>query len=289
MIRFIEYLLLLLIAINVYSGEIFLNRPGLNDICKSIKILNGKKKDLEKLNAYDRAEEKLKIDNEIKKMTRGYFILKVSSSEFSLKDYNFKNDYFEIGQIKLKTGLKIITDIPVYLNISKEKAKMVAAKKKLGILDLYLKIKLKNSDNFYENYCLNRKKAIISPEIKEYFFMCSKSDEIIDYEIVGNKEHFVDNPFIDEVNPENRARVLKEFRLLENKFFLCRLKNKGYGIKIYEIKVFKDGDKVLINRSSEIKNKELERCVDKKVMEAMFPVQEQDYKIYFSVVFSNME
>lgn len=289
----IFYIILIFCSINIFSEEkIFFNRNNFKNLCESLNNFKNRKNNLNKLNAYDRAEERLRINDEKKKFLNNYFIIHLNSDEFELGDYNFSHSNFKIKNIKLKSGLELETDNEILLNISKEDAKMIAAKKKLGILDLYLKIKLKNIESSYNDYCNIKSKKLVKlkPKIYEYFFMCAQSNKIIDYELLDKKEDkFISSPFIDLKDKEKIKKINKNLSAIEKRIYYCKNKFKGYGTKIYQIKIDLDGDKILVNKTSSFRNKDLEHCIDKEILKEEFPKINKEYSIYFSIVISNIK
>ncbi len=289
----IFYIILTFYSINIFSEErIFFNRNNFKNLCERLNEFKNQKKNLDNLNAYDRAEERIKINKEKSKFMDSYFIIHLKSDEFKLSDYDFTAFHFKIENIKLKSGLEIIPNKDILLNIEKENAKMIAAKKKLGILDLYLKIKLENTATLYNDYCNIKNKKIIKlkPKIYEYFFMCAQSNDIIDYELLyKKKDKFISSLFIDLRDKEKIKKIKNNLSLVEKRIYYCKNKFKGYGTKIYQIKVDLDGDKILVNKGSTFANKDLEYCIDREILREKFPEISKEYSIYFSIVISNIK
>jgi hypothetical protein len=273
---------------------ILLNKSNFNNLCTKLKDFENNEEELKNLNAYDRSEEKIKIKKEKKEFLNSYYIIKLTSSEFELGDYIFSNSYFEVKNIKLNSGIKIELATPIHLNIEKENAKMIAAKKELGILDLYLKVKLKELLKLSSNQCNSDKEIIkIKPKIYEYFFMCSQSNNVIDYEIASegkeNIEKFIDTPYIELEDNEKIHQINIDFKKLEKKISDCKYKNSGYGTKLYKLTINANGEKFISGKHSSFSNKNLENCIDNQINKQSFPQNKKDYSIYFSIVISNIK
>ena len=229
----------------------------------------------------------IKIKKLKKKFLSGDFIIKLVSSEFEIGDYNFSDSSFEINNIKLSSSISINLDKPITLNVKKENAKMIAAKKELGILDLYLKVKLQGIKDLSCDKDMNVK---IKPQIYEYFFMCARSNNIIDYEILhANKDKFIKDPFIDIKSLKKKATISRVFNKLERHIQSCKIRFNGFGTKIYKINISPDGEKKIINKSSYFNNEKLEECISKEVQKLELPKSKNEYQIYFSIVLSNLD
>ncbi len=291
--HFIFYILLIIYSFGIFSEEkIFFNRNNFRNLCKRLNDFKIRIDNLENLNAYDRAEERITINKEKSKFLDSYFIIHLKSDEFELSDYNFLSSSFKIENIKLKSGMEIVTDKDILLNIKKENAKMIAAKKKLGILDLYLKVKLKNMATSYDDYCNSKNKKIIKirPKIYEYFFMCAQSNNVIDYELLyEKKDKFISSPFVDLTDEQKLKEVNYKFSVLEKSVYKCKIRFDGYGTKIYELKIDSNGESVLINKGASFSSKKLEDCIDREIIKQHFPKSDKEYSIYFSIVVSNIK
>lgn len=289
------YLLLLIYSIHLFSSDKnYFNKSNINDLCEKLNNFQRKKLELNTLNAYDRAEEKIKLHNEQKKFMESYFIIKLTSNEFQLGDYNFANSYFEIKNIKLNSKVQIELNVPILLNIKKNNAKMIAAKKELGILDLYLKIRLNDLSDFYSNYCTNENKknkiTHIYSTVYEYFFMCAQSGNVIDYELLHEKkDKFISSPFIDLKDIKKKNEIKKILNSFEKNIYNCKKKFNSYGMKIYQININSNGSKQIINKNSSFSNKNLEHCIDKVISEKELPKTNEGYSVFFSVVVSNLK
>jgi len=289
---FIYLLIFIPIFTSLYGSNperdlIISNKDNFKSLCTKLEEFDKDITKLKNLNAYDRSEEKIKINNLKKKFLSGDFIIKLASTEFELGDYNFSDSSFEINNIKLSTSISINLNKPVTLNVKKENAKMIAAKKELGILDLYIKVKLQGIKDLSCDKDMNIK---IKPQIYEYFFMCARSNNIIDYEILHeNKDKFIKDPFIELENLKKKKLINRIFYKLERRIQSCKIRFNGFGTKIYEINISTEGEKKIINKNSYFNNHELEECISKEVQSLEFPGYESQYKVYFSIVLSNLD
>jgi len=263
------------------------SKDNFKGLCNKLEQFDSDIENLKKLNAYDRSEEKIKIINSKNKFLSGDFIIKLSSKEFELGDYNFTKSSFDIKNIKFINQMSLSLEKPIRLNVKKENAKMIAAKKELGILDLYLKVKLKDAMNLS---CKDKVNFKIKPYIYEYFFMCARSNNIIDYEILHHyKDKFIKTPHIDLDNISKKKKIDKLFTKLERNLHSCRLRFNGYGMKIYQINIEENGDKEIINKSASFNNENLRKCINTEIEKINFPKCNHKYSIYFSVVLGNLD
>jgi len=163
---------------------------------------------------------------------------------------------------------------------------MIAAKKELGILDLYLKVNIEKNNDLS---CNDKESFDIKPNVLEYFFMCAQSNNIIDYDILhSEKDEFIKTPFIELSNSKKKKMIERMFHKLEVKIQSCRIRFNGYGTNIYQINVTKDGVIKVTNKNNSFTNENLENCITSEIKKQEFPSCTKDYSIYFSVVLSNL-
>ncbi|MBN2694189.1 hypothetical protein JXR93_05965 [bacterium] len=288
LIFFILYITFTTVWAN-YS-KIMDNSFDFNSFCESIQI-EPCGCNYEHLNVYDRGEEKYNYLKNKEDILKSEYTIKLTSSDYTIEDFDFKTSTFTISSLNLKNGDILFETQKISLPIPKDIAKLIAAKKEFSFLDLYIVVKFKSVSEVSNLYCRNDNGKIhLYPEIIEYYFVCNKSNNVIYYQKSSKKdirEPFLDTPLIEGLDLMEKKEVEIFLKEINQELSTCA-NRKEYGTKMYTILIDKYGEIEFHKTKLSFSDDELNRCVDNIIINRKYPSLKKPYQLYFSVIIPNL-
>lgn len=297
MIRLILILLLttLLTTILYSSEEVVLTESfNFNRLCHQLEKHPFKKRIKKRLNqdfnAFLQAKKQHVRKQIQQKILAKTYLAKLSSNQFFLENYNFRDGYFLINSFTIKNAL-FIPNHPIKINVSRREAIELALLKELGELELYLQFKLSAPFPQATQFCAHyHNSALFFPKIKNILVTTQRGDQELLSKKHRRKKHlFLKSPMVEGLTPEKAKKLKYKLIHLNRRIGRC-VSHKKPGIRLYQLKIDKKGEIRTVGSTYSTLSKESEGCIDNLLKTQHYPLGDHlDYHVYFSIVVSNLK
>ncbi len=243
------------------------------------------------LNAFDKSEKKYLYLKNKEELLNKLYLLKLSPADYTFDDYNYKNSEFVVKEIFFKDkNVKFQLKNELKIKVPQNLAKIIAAKKELEFMDIYVVVKFQTESEISNQFCNNNPNIVFYPEVYEYIIVCTQSGKVIfgdEIENISKNENFINSPLIEGLL-EDETKDINSYLLNLNKEIEICLISKEYGVKLYELNINESGVVIKNISSNSTFSNTLEKCVDDIIVKRSYPKFDKKYTVYFSVVIPNI-